>query len=68
MLNATLTLKRIKKFFSTQYLFIFHQLVFSQYLLALFEPDVVLSMLRVFHTTPAQKLFCLHVFRQAEPP
>jgi len=25
-------------------------------------------MLCVCHTTPAQKLFCLHVFRQAGPP
>jgi len=24
-------------------------------------------MLRVCHTTPTQKLFCLHVFRQAGP-
>jgi len=25
-------------------------------------------MLCVCHTTPTQKLYCLHVFRQAEPP
>jgi len=25
-------------------------------------------MLCVCHTTPTQKLFCLHVFRQAGPP
>jgi len=25
-------------------------------------------MLCVYHTTPTQKLFCLHAFRQAGPP
>jgi len=49
-------------------LFLIHTLFFDwPYAYSSFKSDVVLRSNICHHTTSTQKLFCLHVFRQAGP-
>jgi len=55
----------VGKYYDVNY--ILKNVMFSRFLCSSFEPDVN-YMLCARHPTPTQKLFCLHVFRQAGPP